>query len=150
MAPAVSGNHSGFQSIWAALDSEEEVTCQLTGARYPAIPKPTAAIMDVRATAVTFPHGRSSPPLFTQFFAVDVVDKIRSCRGKSIKVYIWLPGMTCGILYLFGPRSLGGKGSIRVLAEEEAQRTGCSYDDALKTVCFFFSTTSQISSCAAA
>ena len=66
MAPAVSGSHSGFQSIWAALDSEEEATCQLTGARYPAIPKPTAAIMDVRATSVMFPHRRSlHPPLYT-------------------------------------------------------------------------------------
>ena len=59
---------------------------------------------------------------------------IRAHSGKSVKIYSWQPGMSLGGLYLFGPTSLGGKGDLRVLAEDEMKRTGKSYDEAIMEV----------------
>ena len=38
-----------FEEAWKALVEERELVCKQTGTRFPALPKPKAAIMDVRA-----------------------------------------------------------------------------------------------------
>ena len=52
------------------------------------------------------------------------IDVIKSVSGNTTKLYGWLPGMMCHILHVFGPEKYGGKGNIRIKAEEEAARTG--------------------------
>ena len=40
-----------------------------------------------------------------------------------------MSAMTYAGVHIFGPEKLGGKGNIRLKAEEEAQRTGRPYAD---------------------
>ena len=65
----------------------------------------------------------------TQFFAVGDIHTIKSVSGDSTKVYAWLAGNICAVLYLHGPEALGGQGNIRIKAEEEAERTGRPYEE---------------------
>ena len=63
------------------------------------------------------------------------IDVIKTVSGNTTKLYGWLPGMMCHILHVFGPEKYGGKGNIRIKAEEEAARTGESYDVIVERVC---------------
>ena len=49
-----------------------------------------------------------------------------------------------GILGLFGPKHLGGRGDITALIEEEVSRTGGSYAEVAKKVCPAFHRTLRI------
>ncbi|KAI8969573.1 hypothetical protein BD414DRAFT_259276 [Trametes punicea] len=50
-------------------------------------------------------------------------------NGDLVKVNAWFPGSTFALLSQFGPERYGGKGNLRLKAEEEAKRTGKSYRD---------------------
>ena len=54
---------------------------------------------------------------------------VKGLSGDAVKMYSWWSGMTSGILYLFGPESVGGKGNIHRKAEEEACLSGRPYKD---------------------
>lgn len=59
-----------------------------------------------------------------QCFAHQSLRDAKAISGESVKAYLWFPGLLSPFFPLFGPESLGGKGNIRVKAEEEARRTG--------------------------
>ena len=69
-----------------------------------------------------------------QFFAVPDAKTIKRVSGDSTKVYSWFPGQMCHILHLCGPEKYGGKGNIRLKAEEEASRTGKPYEEIAEQV----------------
>ncbi|KAI0743896.1 UDP-Glycosyltransferase/glycogen phosphorylase [Daedaleopsis nitida] len=70
------------------------------------------------------------------FFAINPFDSIKPLSGGDVKVYCWSAGMTAVIFHFFGPESLGGKGNIRLKAEEQARLTGRSFDDIVKEIAF--------------
>ena len=45
-------------------------------------------------------------------------------------MYSWHPGLTYALIQLGGPESMGGKGNIRLKAEERARSTGISFEEA--------------------
>ncbi|KAI0745365.1 UDP-Glycosyltransferase/glycogen phosphorylase [Earliella scabrosa] len=106
----------GFVSAWKTLIEERELVCTKTGVRYPPVPKPKAVILD--------------------FFSVDAFDSVKSLSGDSVKVYSWEPGSTSALFHLFGPENLGGKGNIRIKAEEQARATGRSYEEVAMEMTF--------------
>ena len=70
-----------------------------------------------------------------QFFAVFDMDMIKaSDPSRSVKIYALLPGMMSHILQVFGPERLGGKGNMRVKAQEEADRSGRPYEEVVEKV----------------
>ncbi|EIW62965.1 UDP-Glycosyltransferase/glycogen phosphorylase [Trametes versicolor FP-101664 SS1] len=93
-----------FAAAWRKLDNGEEVVCVKTGAAFPSGPKPNALIFDC--------------------FAHQSLRDAKAISGDSVKAYLWFPGLLSPFFPLFGSESLGGKGNIRVKAEEEARRTG--------------------------
>ena len=42
---------------------------------------------------------------------------------------MWHPGLSYDLFYLWGSEKVGGKGNIRLKAEEEARRTGQPYEE---------------------
>ncbi|KAI0779720.1 UDP-Glycosyltransferase/glycogen phosphorylase [Fomes fomentarius] len=98
-----------FETLWKILVEEGEPVCAQSKIRYPSLPKPKAVIID--------------------FFAIKPFYDIKAISGDSVKLYSWVPGLAYCIFYLFGPESLGGKGNIRVKAEEKARLTGKPYDE---------------------
>ena len=69
-----------------------------------------------------------------QFFAMDPFYFAKAVSGNSVKIYAWVPGLTYSMFYLFGPESLGGKGNIRIKAEEIVRQTGKPFDEVVKQV----------------
>lgn len=53
-----------------------------------------------------------------------------------MKISTWYPSAAYSGLYLFGPQSLGGRGSLLVRAKEEAETTGKPFDVAAAEVSF--------------
>lgn len=51
-----------------------------------------------------------------------------------MKISTWYPSAAYSGLYLFGPESLGGRGSLLVKAEQEAATTGKPFDVAAAEV----------------
>ncbi|TFK89457.1 glycosyltransferase family 1 protein [Polyporus arcularius HHB13444] len=105
-----------FEEAWKALVEERELVCTQTGTRFPPLPKPQAIILD--------------------FFAIDGYNSVRAISGNSVKAFTWHPGSTYAMFYLFGPESLGGKGNIRLKAEEIVRQTGRSFDDVVREIAF--------------
>ncbi|KAI0743898.1 UDP-Glycosyltransferase/glycogen phosphorylase [Daedaleopsis nitida] len=106
-----------FAEAWSTLMEEGELVCGHIGQRYPALPKPKGLILDIMGGAQMFSN-------------------VKTLSGDSVKVYGWCPGLTYGIFYMFGPESFGGKGNIRVKAEEEARRKGITFEEAVKPLAF--------------
>ncbi|KAI0371040.1 UDP-Glycosyltransferase/glycogen phosphorylase [Pilatotrama ljubarskyi] len=111
-----SAGAAGFNSVdetlkatWEKLCAEEEIVCGKTGTRFSSLSKPQAVILD--------------------YFAIGPIHTIRALSGNSVKIYSWMSGAAMGIFYLFGPEQLGGRGNIRLKAEEEAKRTGRSFEE---------------------
>ncbi|KAI0633343.1 UDP-Glycosyltransferase/glycogen phosphorylase [Trametes polyzona] len=98
-----------FEETWKQLVAGEEIVCKKTGARHASLPKPQAAIIDM--------------------FGIESFHTIKRLSGDSVKVHIWCSGLTAAMFHLFGPEEFGGKGNVRVKAEEEARRTGASAQD---------------------
>ncbi|KAI0760274.1 UDP-Glycosyltransferase/glycogen phosphorylase [Fomes fomentarius] len=98
-----------FEAAWKAIDEGSELICSHTGERHSALPKPQAAILD--------------------YFAVDGINSIKAISGDTVKVYGWYPGLTYGLINLFGPESYGGRGNLRLKAEEKARLTGRPYEE---------------------
>ncbi|RPD78353.1 UDP-Glycosyltransferase/glycogen phosphorylase [Lentinus tigrinus ALCF2SS1-7] len=105
-----------FEEAWKALNEERELVCTQTGTIFPPLPKPQAVILD--------------------FFAIDPFNSIKAISGSSVKVYAWLPGLTYAIFHLFGPEKLGGKGNIRVKAEDMAHQTGRPFEEVVQELAF--------------
>lgn len=61
-----------------------------------------------------------------QCFAHQSLRDAKAISGDGVKAYMWFPGPLSSFFNIFGPESLGGKGNIRLKAEEEARRTGKS------------------------
>ena len=70
-----------------------------------------------------------SPTVFKQFFAIEPFNYIRELCGNTVKVYAWESGMAAAMFHMFGPESLGGRGNVRITAEEEAKRSGRSFNE---------------------
>lgn len=49
---------------------------------------------------------------------------VKELVGDGVKVYSWAPGMVSALIPYSGPEHLGGKGNIRLKAEEKARATG--------------------------
>ncbi|KAI0745368.1 UDP-Glycosyltransferase/glycogen phosphorylase [Earliella scabrosa] len=98
-----------FKEAWSSLIEERDLVCTKTGTRYPPLSKPKALIVDM--------------------IAVNAFFSVKSISGDSVKVYNWVPGSTYALFHLFGPEHLGGKGNIRIKAEEKALATGRPYNE---------------------
>ncbi|KAI0675038.1 UDP-Glycosyltransferase/glycogen phosphorylase [Trametes maxima] len=98
-----------FEDTWKKLISEEELVCAKTNARHSKLPKPRAIIID--------------------FFSVKPFETIKRLSEDDVKVYVWCPGLTAALYHWFGPEKLGGKGNVRIKAEEESRQTGVSATD---------------------
>ncbi|KAI0760255.1 UDP-Glycosyltransferase/glycogen phosphorylase [Fomes fomentarius] len=98
-----------FEAAWKALDGGSELICSHTGARHSALPKPQAAILDC--------------------FAADGVNSIKAVSGDTVKIYGWHPGLTYALINLFAPERYGGRGNLRLKAEEKARLTGRPYEE---------------------
>ncbi|KAI0823359.1 UDP-Glycosyltransferase/glycogen phosphorylase [Trametes gibbosa] len=107
MASQESDEH--FKIVWERLVAEEFITCCKTHEVLPALPKPHAIIID--------------------FFAVHPFRSIKAVSGDEVKVFVWHPALTYELFWLWGPEKFGGRGNLRVKAEQEAQRTGRDYID---------------------
>ncbi|RPD63794.1 UDP-Glycosyltransferase/glycogen phosphorylase [Lentinus tigrinus ALCF2SS1-6] len=105
-----------FEEAWKTIYQEQELVCTQTGTRYPPLPQPQAIILDSTA--------------------VDPYNSVRSVSGNSVKIYTWHPGLTYVLFRLFGPEKLGGKGNIRIKAEEIARQTGRSFKDVVTELVF--------------
>ncbi|KAI0644656.1 UDP-Glycosyltransferase/glycogen phosphorylase [Trametes meyenii] len=105
-----------FIENWKKLAAQKELVCAKTGASFGPLPLPSAAIMDV--------------------FAIEPIRAIKRLSAPSVKVYGWMGGSTYGIFYLFGPENIGGRGNLHIKAEQEAQKTGRSYDDIVWELAF--------------
>ncbi|TBU44934.1 UDP-Glycosyltransferase/glycogen phosphorylase [Dichomitus squalens] len=113
---ALTSGDESFKTAWKSLISEEELVCAQTGTRFAPLPKPKAIIID--------------------FFAIEPFRAIRALSGHSVKIYSWVPGQTYPILYLFGPKHLGGRGDVNALIEEEVRQTGRDYNDVANELTF--------------
>ena len=71
---------------------------------------------------------------YSQFFSITPFQSIRAISGNSVKIFSWEPGLAYAIFYLFGPESLGGKGNLRLKAEEKARASGKTYKEAVLEV----------------
>ncbi len=125
-----------FAEAWKALVEERELVCTQTSTSFPPLPKPQAIILDVRILDSIYPmwlllNIRSCWP---QFFAIDGYNSVKAISGNSVKAFTWHPGSTYAMFYLFGPESLGGKGNIRLKAEEIVRQTGRPFDDVVREV----------------
>ncbi|KAH9895041.1 UDP-Glycosyltransferase/glycogen phosphorylase [Cubamyces lactineus] len=100
---------NNFKHTWGKLVSGGPATCFKTGKAYDALPRPSAVLTDLFATK---PFG-----------------DIKAISGDSIKVYMWHPGLSYDLFYLWGSEKVGGKGNFRLKAEEEAHRTGQPYEE---------------------
>ena len=69
-----------------------------------------------------------------QIFSIGPFYSVKATSGNSVKVYTWHPGLTYAMFYLFGPESLGGKGNIRIKAEEIARQTGKPFEQVAREV----------------
>ncbi|KAI0745133.1 UDP-Glycosyltransferase/glycogen phosphorylase [Earliella scabrosa] len=99
-----------FENAWKTLIEERELVCTKSAMSHPALPKPTAVILDI--------------------FSIDAFDSVKSLSGDSVKIYIWEAGSTSALFHLFGPETLGGKGNIRLKIEEMARATGRTFAEA--------------------
>ncbi|KAI0743908.1 UDP-Glycosyltransferase/glycogen phosphorylase [Daedaleopsis nitida] len=107
---------NNFKEVYKTLVAEGEIVCTKTAARFPSLSKPKAVVLD--------------------FFAPGPFHSVKAVSGNSVKVYGWSPGLTYAVFYLFGPESMGGKGNVRLKAEEKARLTGKSFRDAVKELVF--------------
>ncbi|PIL32319.1 hypothetical protein GSI_05565 [Ganoderma sinense ZZ0214-1] len=98
-----------FKKLFKALVAEEEVVCLKSGKRIAPLQKPQVVILDP--------------------FVIEPFNYIREICDNTIKVYAWGTGMAETTLYLFGPEDIGGRGNIRIRAEEEAKRSGRPYKE---------------------
>ncbi|EIW63121.1 UDP-Glycosyltransferase/glycogen phosphorylase [Trametes versicolor FP-101664 SS1] len=101
-----------FKLVWEKLVAGEPVTCEKTKVVHAARPKPNAIIIDL--------------------FAVHPFKSIKAVSGDSVKVHVWHPALTYEMFWFWGPEKVGGRGNIRVKAEEEARLTGQPYADVAK------------------
>ena len=69
-----------------------------------------------------------------QIFSIGPFYSVKATSGNSVKVYTWHPGLTYAMFYLFGPESLGGKGNVRIKAEEIARHTGKPFEEVAREV----------------
>ncbi|KAI0645438.1 UDP-Glycosyltransferase/glycogen phosphorylase [Trametes meyenii] len=98
-----------FEATWKKLILEEELVCAKTNTRHNALAKPQAIILD--------------------FFSVKPFEAIKRLSKDSVKVHVWCSGLTAALYHWFGPERLGGKGNVRIKAEEESRRTGTPATD---------------------
>ncbi|RDX50057.1 UDP-Glycosyltransferase/glycogen phosphorylase [Lentinus brumalis] len=105
-----------FEEAWKALDEKRELVCPQSGTRFPPLPKPQAVILDL--------------------FAIDAYNSVRAISGNSVKVITWHPGLTYAMFHLFGPESLGGRGNVRLKAEEISRQTGRPFGDVVREIAF--------------
>ncbi|KAI0633610.1 UDP-Glycosyltransferase/glycogen phosphorylase [Trametes polyzona] len=105
---------ANFEEMWKHIVAEEGVTCMKSQTTHPALPKPSAAIIDM--------------------FAVQPYKSIRAISGKTVKVYMWHPALTYEMFWFWGPEKIGGRGNFRLKAEEEARRSGRPYIEVLKEI----------------
>lgn len=98
-------------------------------------PRPDAIIIDVSAGSAPECQ-REHNSNTAQLFAVHPFRSIKAVSGDSIKIHVWHPALTYEMFWFWGPEKVGGRGNLRVKAEEEARLTGQSYTDVVKKVCF--------------
>lgn len=61
---------------------------------------------------------------------------IKAVSGDSVKIHVWHPALTYEMFWFWGPEKVGGRGNLRVKAEEEARLTGQPYTEVVKKVRF--------------
>ncbi|KAI0356299.1 UDP-Glycosyltransferase/glycogen phosphorylase [Trametes cingulata] len=98
---------ANFKAAWEKLVAGEPVTCQKTQTLHSPWPKPQAITIDL--------------------FAVDPFQSIKAVSGNTVKVYTWHCALTYEMFHFWAPEKLGGRGNLRLKAEEEARRTGRPY-----------------------
>lgn len=62
------------------------------------------------------------------------VNSVRTISGRSVKVFVWSPGMVAATIYLFGPEHLGGLGDIRKKIEDGVCVSGRAYNEVAREV----------------
>ncbi|KAI0633619.1 UDP-Glycosyltransferase/glycogen phosphorylase [Trametes polyzona] len=108
---------SEFKPIWEQLAAGQPLVCRKTGTHFDALQKPDAVIIDM--------------------FAIQPFRVIKqSSVGNTIKIYSWMSGATIAFFHLFGPESLGGRGSLIAKVEEEVKKSGRPFDDVCVDVAF--------------
>ncbi|KAH9858671.1 UDP-Glycosyltransferase/glycogen phosphorylase [Lenzites betulinus] len=97
-----------FVDAWAKILAKEPITCAKTGVVYqPLAITPKQVILD--------------------FFAPRCHAAVRQAT-PDVKIHTWYPSAAYSGFYLFGPESLGGRGSLLPKATEEAAATGKPFD----------------------
>ena len=61
-------------------------------------------------------------------------NSVWSISGRSVKVFVWSPGMVAATIYLFGPENLGGLGDIRKKIEDSVCISGRAYNEVAREV----------------
>ncbi|KAL1942863.1 hypothetical protein VTO73DRAFT_5103 [Trametes versicolor] len=112
--PMISATYEeAFGEAWTKIVAQEPITCVKSGVVHEPIPvAPKQVVLD--------------------FFAPRTFEFIRK-EAPDVKISTWYPSAAYSGLYLFGPESLGGRGSLLVKAEEEAA-TGKPFDVAAAEV----------------
>lgn len=108
----------GFYPAFEALCRSDPVTCKTSGEVILGLPRPTIAIIDVRAqidlvvVLVLIPSCRRQP------FAGCDMKVVRSIAPpKDLVVFAWVSGPVNGTMREFCPRHLGGRSDVWEKAE---------------------------------
>ena len=59
-----------------------------------------------------------------QTAAIDPFDAAKALSGDNVKIFGWQPSAVHFMCHFFGPESVGGKGNVRLIVEEEVKKTG--------------------------
>ncbi|KAJ7108400.1 UDP-Glycosyltransferase/glycogen phosphorylase [Mycena crocata] len=95
-----------YPAAYETLSRGNAIKCS-TGAAFPAVPPPTAIIVDV--------------------FAIEQLRATRSISGTSVPVFMFIAGSPAmSVLRAFGPESMSGLGDFWENLDAEALRTGKS------------------------
>ena len=56
-----------------------------------------------------------------QTAAIDPFDAAKALSGDNVKIFGWQPSAVHFMCHFFGPESVGGKGNVRLIVEEEVK-----------------------------
>ncbi|KAJ7131524.1 UDP-Glycosyltransferase/glycogen phosphorylase [Mycena crocata] len=93
-----------YPIAYETLFRGESIKCATTGKIYPAVPPPTAVILDR--------------------YGVADLRSTRAISGTTVPVFTFASFNAASIIRLYGPESLGGVGDIGAKMDAEALRTG--------------------------
>ncbi|KAK7033305.1 glycosyltransferase family 1 protein [Favolaschia claudopus] len=93
-----------FPAAYQTLLLAAPITCATTKHTFPAVPPPSAVILDV--------------------FALAPMQAARSLSGTTIPIFTFMCGPSAAHISMFGPEAIGGRAELFGRIEDEAKRVG--------------------------